>query len=163
MLRAESYVRELVGAGAPLLGICFGHQLVAKALGGEVAKNPRGRELGTVTVRRVADDPVWGTLPATFTANASHVESVVALPPSARLLAATELEPHAAFAVGARVRCVQFHPEFDGDVVRGYIDARAEAMRAEGLEPTLARAAAHDSDGAAILRAFVRAFVGEVR
>src|SRR5258708_13823868 len=49
MLRAEAYIRDVVRAETPLLGICFGHQLMAQALGGEVKKNPRGREIGTVT------------------------------------------------------------------------------------------------------------------
>src|SRR3954454_21391655 len=48
MLRAEQYIRTLVEVGTPLFGICFGHQLTAQALGGDVQKNPRGREMGTV-------------------------------------------------------------------------------------------------------------------
>ena len=63
MVRAESYVREVVSAERPLLGICFGHQLMAQALGGEVGKNPRGREIGTVEVTRCEDDPLFDGLP----------------------------------------------------------------------------------------------------
>src|SRR4029079_6289460 len=47
MLRAEAWLREVVAARTPTFGICFGHQLLAQALGGEVQKNPRGREMGT--------------------------------------------------------------------------------------------------------------------
>ena len=59
MLRAEGLVREIVAAETPLLGICFGHQLIAQALGGEVGRSPRGREIGTVRVERTADDALF--------------------------------------------------------------------------------------------------------
>jgi len=159
MTRAEPYLRELVTSGTPVLGICFGHQILAHALGGKVTKNPRGREIGTVPVTKVTSDPLWAGLGDPFAANATHVESVVALPPGARLLATTSLDPYAAYALGDRVRCVQFHPEIDGDAMRGYIGARAHFMRDEGLDPDAAHARAHDADGAAILKSFVRGFV----
>lgn len=159
MLRAESYLRDLAGSGAPVLGICFGHQLMASALGGRVEKNLCGREIGTVTATKIADDPLFDAIPDPFTVNASHVETVCTLPFGARILAKTELDACAAFAIGERVRCVQFHPEFDGDVMRGYIGARATVMRAEGLDPEAATGRAHDAHGPSILRNFVRAFV----
>ena len=159
MLRAEPYLRDLAGSGTPVLGICFGHQILAHALGGKVTKNPRGREIGTVSVTKVAGDPLFSSLGDPFAVNATHVESVVALPPGARLLATTSLDPYAAYALGETVRCVQFHPEIDGDAMRGYIGARAHFMRAEGLDPESTLARAHDADGAAILRSFVRHFV----
>jgi GMP synthase (glutamine-hydrolysing) len=159
MLRAEGYVRDLAGAGVPVLGICFGHQLIAKALGGEVEKNPRGREIGTVPVTKTADDRLFDALPDPFAANATHVESVTRLPEGARVLAKTERDPVAAFAIGERVRCVQFHPEIDGDAMRGYIAARAHLMRAEGLDPEAALAGAGDANGKDVLRAFVARFV----
>jgi GMP synthase (glutamine-hydrolysing) len=118
MLRAEELVRAIVAARAPLLGICFGHQMVAQALGGEVLRNPRGREIGTVRLSRLGDDPIFMGLPRTFDVNESHVDVVERLPPGAEVLATTSLDPNAAFRVGDRVRTVQFHPEFDTDVMR---------------------------------------------
>jgi GMP synthase (glutamine-hydrolysing) len=160
MLRAEEYVRSIVAARVPLFGICFGHQLVAQALGGLVAKNPRGRELGTVTFERSPggeDEAVLAGLPASFTVNASHVDSVVRLPEGSRVLGATKLEPVSAFAVGETTWGVQFHPEFDGDVVRGYVRARAELMKNEGLDPEQAIETAKDApEGREVLRRFVR-------
>ena len=132
MLRAEAFIRELAAARVPVLGICFGHQIVGQALGGHVAKNPRGREIGTVEVTISAPDPLLEGVPTKFLANASHVESVVTLPPGARLLGATALEPNAMYAVGDTIRCVQFHPEFDADVTRGYIRARTDRILEEG-------------------------------
>ena len=52
MLRAEELLRQIVAARTPFLGICFGHQMMAQALGGEVRSNPRGREIGTVRLER---------------------------------------------------------------------------------------------------------------
>lgn len=160
MLRAEEFVRSIVRAKVPLFGICFGHQLIAEALGGNVAKNPRGREIGTVDVRvkvGAENDPIVAGLPRTFKANATHMESVLRLPPDAVLLAETSLEPNAIYAVGESTKCVQFHPEIDGDAMRGYVDARAPLVLAEGLDAEAIRDAAVDTPhGAATLRNFVR-------
>jgi GMP synthase (glutamine-hydrolysing) len=161
MLRAEEYIRAIVAARVPLLGICFGHQLVAQALGGLVAKNPRGREIGTVRARQIGmdDDALLSSVPPEFDVNASHIDSVARLPPGARILAATALDPASVFAVGDTTRCVQFHPEFDGDVVRSYIAARASVIAAEGKDPAaLASAAVDAPHGARFLYNFVRRF-----
>jgi len=160
MLRLEELVRSVAASPVPLFGICFGHQIVAQALGGEVAKNPRGREIGTVRVRRVADDPMLDHAPADFDVNATHVDAVVRLPAGARVLAASELDPTQAFAIGDTVRCVQFHPEIDGDAMRGYVTARAHLIEAEGGDPRAILARSVDAPHAeGILRAFVRRFV----
>lgn len=158
MLRAEELIRRIVGARVPLFGICFGHQLVAQALGGTVTKNPRGREIGTVEVRvKDGADAVLRDLPSTFHANYSHVDAVVTVPPGARVLAETDRDPHAMFAVGETTRCVQFHPEFDGDVMRGYVRARAHLVAAEGLDPDAIHDRAADAPhGAETLRNFIR-------
>jgi GMP synthase (glutamine-hydrolysing) len=162
MLRAEGLVRRLVALGVPLFGICFGHQLVAEALGGKVAKNPRGREIGTVVVRRTpspraVDDPLMAGLPATFTVNATHVDTVVTLPPGAHVLGETDLEPHAIYVVGETTKCVQFHPEIDGDAMLGYVEARAHLIEADGLDLAAIRSHVADTPGGAqTLANFVR-------
>lgn len=160
MLRTEALIRDIADAGTPLFGICFGHQLVGQALGGRVAKNPRGREIGTVEVRVLPHDPrdpILAGLGESFTANHTHVDSVVELPPGARVLAHTDLEPHAAFAIGDAIKCVQFHPEIDGDAMRGYIEARAHLIAGEGRDPQSILAGAVDAPhGAETLRNFVR-------
>jgi len=155
MLRAEELVRAIAASKTPLFGICFGHQLVAQALGGLVAKNPRGREIGTVRCRHHADDAFYAGVPNDFDVNTTHVDSVVRLPSGARALASTALEPVAAFAIGERIRCVQFHPEIDGDAMRGYVRARAHLIRAEGGDAEAIHAGATDAPHAArLLRNF---------
>jgi GMP synthase (glutamine-hydrolysing) len=165
MLRAEALVRDIAAAGTPLFGICFGHQLVGQALGGRVAKNPRGREIGTVAVSVVPHeprDPILAGLGAEFRANHTHMDSVVELPPGARLLAKTDLEPHAAFALGEAIKCVQFHPEIDGDAMRGYVEARASLIEGEGGDPRAILERTTDApEGASTLRGFVRFVVGQ--
>lgn len=160
MLRTEELLREIVGARVPVFGICFGHQMIAEALGGKVAKNPRGREIGTIHVR-IKDahegDPILTSLPKTFTANATHVDTVISLPPGARVLGETDLEPHAMYAIGETTKCVQFHPEFDGDAMRGYVEARAHLIDAEGLDSSSIYGRTVDTPhGAETLRNFVR-------
>jgi GMP synthase (glutamine-hydrolysing) len=161
MLRAEELVRGIAQARVPLLGICFGHQMIAQALGGDVRKNPRGREIGTVRVERLLDDPVFAGLPRTFDVNATHVDAVTKLPPGAEVLARTSLDEVAAFRVGDRVKAVQFHPEIDADVMRGYLRARAHLVRNEGKDPEALLEAVHDGTrGRDVLRAFARSAAG---
>ena len=131
------WLREAVQQRLPLLGICFGHQLLAHALGGEVAYNPAGVEVGSrhITLQGTAlDDPLLGALPPEFIAQLSHRQSVRRLPPGARLLAHSEMEPHQAFAVGDCAWGIQFHPEFDEAIIRHFIDYYRGQLRLEGRD-----------------------------
>ena len=70
---SAGWLRDAAHAGLPLLGICYGHQLIAHALGGEVGDNPRGREMGTVCIEladAAREDPLFAGLPARFPAQA---------------------------------------------------------------------------------------------
>ena len=158
--RAAAWLGTAALAGTPVLGICYGHQLLAHALGGRVARNPRGREIGTIEVRLRAaarGDALFAELPEPVRMQATHVESVLELPAGARWLASSAGDPHQAFAVGERAWGVQFHPEFDADIVRAYLTARREAVRAEGLDPdALLRGASDSPHGVTLLRRFAR-------
>jgi GMP synthase (glutamine-hydrolysing) len=133
-LRGEELLRQLLSAQVPVLGICYGHQMLGQALGGQVLKNPHGREIGTVQVEQIADDPVLGPI-GRYPINATHVDSVTKLPPSARVLATTALDPNAAVRFGEHTWGVQFHPEFDSEVIRAYIETRRELLLTENLDP----------------------------
>ncbi len=156
--RAAAWLREAVATGTPLLGICYGHQLLAHALGGRVGRNPRGREIGTVALELHAaarQDALLGGLPAQLKVQATHVESVLELPPGARLLASSAIDPHQAFACAERAWGVQFHPEFDAEVVRTYLEVRREEIRGEGIDPeSLERAIEESCHGTRLLRRF---------
>jgi GMP synthase (glutamine-hydrolysing) len=158
--RTASWLRSTHAASVPILGICYGHQLLAWALGGSVHANPNGREIGTATVELTPDathDRLLGGLGPTLTVQETHVESVAALPPGARLLAGNAHDPHQAFAVGESSWGVQFHPEFDAAIVRRYLEERRSIIAAEGLDPDrLLAGVADSSDGRAILETFNR-------
>jgi GMP synthase (glutamine-hydrolysing) len=108
----------------------------------------------------VADDPLLTSIPDSFDADATHVDTVARLPAGARVLASSELEPTQAFALGDALRAVQFHPEIDGDAMRGYVRARAHLIADEGGDAEAIHARSTDApDAEAILRNFVRQFV----
>ena len=136
--RAAAWLADAVRVGTPVLGICYGHQLLAHGLGGRVARNPRGREIGTIEVvlsDAARGDPLFGELPVRLRVQSTHVEAVLELPAGARLLAASEGDPHQAFAVGERAWGVQFHPEFDADVVRSLPLGAPRSAARRGLRP----------------------------
>lgn len=157
---AARWLADLVERDAvPVLGICYGHQLIAHGLGGEVARNPRGREMGTVEARLSeaagAEDPLLR--PGTYPVQMSHLESVVVAPSDARVLGETDLEPHGALRFGPRQWGVQFHPEFDQDIMRRYLEARREVLAQEGFDPDgLVAATTETPESAALLARFAR-------
>ncbi len=156
--RTAQWLADVARAGTFVLGICYGHQLLAHALGGRVGPNPSGREIGTVTMDRLPGaraEPLLGVLEDSSLVHNTHVECVLELPPEARRLAATRLDRNQAFAVGPRAWGVQFHPEFDADVMRGFVDARADELRREGLDPAALRDAVEEAPaGTRLLRRF---------
>jgi GMP synthase (glutamine-hydrolysing) len=156
MLRTEACLRDWVARDVPILGLCFGHQILAQALGGEVQPNPRGREMSTVTVERTGDDPIFEGVAHRFAANACHVDTVARLPTGARVLARSELDPHQCLRFAPRCYGVQFHPEFDGEVMRGYVSARADILATEGKDPAALGARAIDTpESAKVLANFL--------
>ncbi len=156
--RAGAWLVQVVDSGCPVLGICYGHQLLAHALGGRVGPNPRGREIGTVRVRLrdgASEDPLFAGLGPELTVQATHVESVLEPPPAARLLASSAGDPTHAFAFGRAAWGVQFHPEFDAQVIRAYLEERRETIRDEGIDvDALLRGTSDSPDGDAVLRRF---------
>ncbi|AVS69235.1 glutamine amidotransferase [Paracidovorax avenae] len=137
------WLGRAVAAQTPVLGICYGHQLLAHALGGEVADHPGGWEIGTVEVHTAPDaaggDALFAGLPGAFGAQVVHRQSVRRLPAGAVRLAGNAFEPHQAFRVGQCAWGVQFHPEFAPDAMRGYIDALSADVRQAGRDPEALR------------------------
>lgn len=161
------WLQAAVAAQLPVLGICYGHQLLAHALGGEVAHHPEGVEIGTVTVQRhpaAAHDPLLGELPDDFAAQAVHWQSVRRLPPGAVLLAGSAHEAHHAFRVGERAWGVQFHPEFSADALRAYLDGLGSTLAREGRDAAQIAAGLQGTpEAASLLPRFARLALSESR
>jgi GMP synthase (glutamine-hydrolysing) len=135
--QAASWVRQAVESGVPLLGVCYGHQLLAHAMGGEVDYHPEGRETGTRQVQlceTALEDPLFRQLPLSFAAQLTHKQSVLKLPPGATLLGKSDFEPHQAFRVGHCAWGVQFHPEFTDQIMKAYLDVQYPDLEREGLD-----------------------------
>lgn len=109
-LRAR--VTELLHQRKTLLGICFGHQLIAHCLGAEVGRAPQGWAMGRMTYDWCGPEPLNAALPSTFSMLASHQDQVLTLPAGATLLARSDFCAVAAYRVEDHVMCVQPHPEF---------------------------------------------------
>ncbi len=158
--RTAAWLRAAVEQHTPVLGICYGHQLLAYALGGEVGDNPRGNETGTVAVHlneTGAADRLLGGLANPLRVHVSHQQTVLQLPGGARHLAWSDRDQHQAFSVGTNVWGVQFHPEFNAAAVHAYTEDDRELLRAEGQDPDSIHAQiAETRYGTAILRRFAQ-------
>lgn len=135
---AAHWTAEAVRAETPLLGICYGHQLLAHALGGQVGPNPHGPEFGTVEVTlqpEAAGDPLFAAAPPRMWGHTSHAQAVLRLPAGATCLASSRRDPFHAFSVGRWAWGVQFHPEFDPQIARTYIQQCDGLLRSDGQSP----------------------------
>lgn len=158
--RTAAWLRDAAHAGTPLFGICYGHQLLAHALGGAVGDNPSGREMGTVDLTLAApagEDLLFAGLPRVFAAQATHLQTVLRVPEDAIVLAASAQDRCQSFRWGASAWGVQFHPEFGVTHMRGYVQARREALAAEGVcASSRSRTIGATPHARRVLRRFVR-------
>ena len=123
-LELESYIKKIASKNIPVLGICYGHQLIAKALGGISGYNKNGKEIGTTRKKKLhtsKNDPILKNIPLQFNAHETHYQSVLKLPHKAIILANNRHESHQAVRFKKYVWGVQFHPEFDTRIMKEYI------------------------------------------
>lgn len=136
--RTAGWIRDAMDIDLPLLGVCYGHQLMAHALGGRVDYLPGGREIGTQPIElvdRAALDALADCLPATFRAHTTHEQSVIEPPSGSTVLARSNRDPHQLLRYGPNAISTQFHPEFNAEVMRDYVRRKHADMRREGSDP----------------------------
>ena len=145
------FVRELHASRAPTVGICFGHQLLAHALGGRVEKAATGWGVGAHAI--ALDAACWRLL-------FMHQDQVVALPDGAQVLGSADHCPVAVLQVGSAIG-VQAHPEFSVDYERALLDARAEGIGTEAV--AAARASLEEPTDERAVAAWLAGFLGTGR
>lgn len=102
---------DIHGQELPIFGACFGHQIIAKALGGTVGRNPQGWVLGVADSTPRAVKPWLKGLPASFPLYAAHLEQVLVMPDGGETIAMTEGCPNAGYVIGKTIYTTQYHPE----------------------------------------------------
>ncbi|MCH4811808.1 glutamine amidotransferase [Vreelandella neptunia] len=158
----KPWLQEALANDTPMLGVCYGHQLMAAAFGGVSDYHPAGRESGTHTVRLTQAgqrDPLFSQLPESFAAHLSHAQSVMQTPRDCTVLAHNSHDAHQALRYGSRQWSVQFHPEFSVPVMRAYIERQRAALRDQGENPeSLSAEVTEAPEAASLLQRFL-AFV----
>jgi GMP synthase (glutamine-hydrolysing) len=160
MLRLGDDLLRIGARGVPVLGVCFGHQLLARAAGGEVVLNPRGREIGTVRMQLTEAgqrDPLFAWAGQNdIEVQATHLDAVDPLPRGATLLASNENSAAQAFRLSETVAGVQFHPELWPEAMRDLIESRKDKLAEEGLDAQELQSKVREVRAGEVLQAFAR-------
>lgn len=162
--RLSRAVRAWAEREVPMLGVCFGHQMVAEALGGKVERNPKGWEVGVQEVDLTEEgmhDPLFRGFPRRFPVMQSHQDIVTRLPAGACVLAGNAMSVYQSFALGDRIRTVQFHPEYTPEHLRFLLTPRRGRLEAAGVDVDATLASIRQTpESGTILRRFLEYFVG---
>lgn len=149
--KTAEWIRQAMAIGMPLFGVCYGHQLMAYALGGEVDYHPRGREMGCMTVTLTdagREDPLTAWLDPYFSAHLTHLQTVTVLPPGAQRLASSAHDKNQVIRYAPHAVSTQFHPEFTPAILSTMITVRHAALLREGENPEAMRSALADAANA---------------
>ncbi len=150
----KQFVRA-ASESARLVGVCFGHQLMAEALGGRVEKSQRGWGVGLQTYE-VRERAPWMDAAETISIPVSHQDQIVVQPPGTSILAASDFSPYGMLAWSDRpALSMQFHPEFEPAYAKALIETRRERLP----DPDAALASLDAPDDRARVAEWIRNFL----
>jgi len=137
MENAIELVRTAAESGVPVLGVCFGHQLIGAAFGAPTVLAPGDGEHGSVPIevtKAGQKDPLFAGIPSSFPAQLTHHDQVdpmaISFTNGLKVLASSAECPAQALAAGEHIRSVQFHPEFSTSIMQSYLNERDGAAPA---------------------------------
>jgi GMP synthase-like glutamine amidotransferase len=155
----RGFIRGAYAAATPMIGICFGHQIMADALGGDVRKSEKGWGLGRHTYGVVGRPPAFAAASDILAVACSHQDQVIVPPAEADVILSSAFTPNAGLAYrNGRAISLQAHPEFEDDYTMALVELRRGKASDAVIETALASVAtpSHSRDVAGYLGAFLR-------
>lgn len=160
IVNLKSIIRRWVQEGKKLIGICFGHQLVAQALGGDVTKSGRGWGLGRRELPVLKHTRWMGAAPpASIALLYSHQDQVNRLPEHAEVILGDDFCPIAGFVIDDQVMTLQGHPEFSSDYISEIIHRRKKVIGEERAQQALASTQHYTAEEAKLAPSWMISFL----
>ncbi len=154
----RAFVRQAYAARTPMLGICFGHQVMAEALGGDVRQSEKGWGLGRHHYRVTSRPDFMASAPETLSVVCSHQDQVIVPPREAEVILASEFTPNAGlFYRTGQALSFQPHPEFDDSYGTALVELRRS--KAEGAVIEEALGSFSSASDSARLREYIGQFM----
>src|SRR5690606_31833263 len=154
----RDFIRKAYAAGTPMLGICFGHQIMADALGGEVRKSEKGWGLGRHSYRVTARPDFMADAPESLCVVCSHQDQVIVPPAEAEVILASDFTPNAGlFYRSGKALSFQPHPEFDDTYGLALAELRRGRAEDQVVETALSSFAVQSDSQ--LLRNFIGRFM----
>jgi GMP synthase (glutamine-hydrolysing) len=136
-LIAFRWLERVLAAERPVLGLCYGHQMLGHILGGHVGPLPDGPEIGVADITLdAADDPLFSACAPQQRVAVIHWQTILRLPAGAHVLGKGIRDPHQAVRFAKNVWGVQFHPEFSRAVMIDYVEACTDEFTKRGQDQT---------------------------
>jgi GMP synthase-like glutamine amidotransferase len=135
----ERFIQEVADSDRAFVGICFGHQLLARALGAEVKRAPSGWGVGVLPMSVMREESWMAPPLATVRLQYMHADQVTETPAGGTLLGEAPHCPVAMFRCGPRLLGIEAHPEFSADYARALIEDRRERIGSQAADDALAR------------------------